>query len=45
MVGASQPMVITGITLGLFLLIYFIYILLAYGSMKRNVLDIADFRR
>ncbi len=45
MVGASHPMVITGITLGLFLLIYFIYILLAYGSMKRNVLDIADFRR
>ena len=36
--GASQPLVIIGISLGLFFLIYFIYILMAYISLKRNVL-------
>lgn len=38
MVGFSHPLVITGVTLGLFFLIYFLYILLAYRSLKRNVL-------
>lgn len=38
MVGASHPLAVAGITLVLFFLIYFIYILLAYGSLKRNVL-------
>lgn len=38
MVGTSHPLVITGITLGLIFLIYFVYILPAYGSLKRNVL-------
>ncbi len=38
MVGTSHPVVILGITLGLFFLIYFIYIAMAYGSMRRNVL-------
>lgn len=38
MVGGSHPAVITGISLGLFFLIYGVYILLAYTSLKRNVL-------
>ena len=36
--GASHPVVILGITLGLFFLIYLLYILLAYTNLKRNVL-------
>lgn len=38
MVGASSAPVIIAVTLGLFFLIYFIYIVIAYTSMKRNVL-------
>lgn len=38
LVGASRPAAITGISLGLFFLIYAIYILIAYTSLKRNVL-------
>lgn len=38
MVGMSSPSVIVLISLGIFFLIYAIYILLAYTSMKRNVL-------
>ncbi len=38
MVGMSSPLVIVAISLGLFFLIYSIYILLAYTSLKRNVL-------
>ena len=41
LIGASHPVVILGITLGLFFLIYAIYILLAYTSLKRNVLPYA----
>lgn len=38
MVGGSHPAVIAGISLGLFFLIFGVYILLAYTSLKRNVL-------
>lgn len=38
MEGASSPLAVTGISLGLFFLIYAVYILLAYASLKRNVL-------
>lgn len=38
MAGTNQPLAILGITLGLFFLIYAIYILLAYSGLKRNVL-------
>lgn len=38
MVGMSSPRVIVAISLGIFFLIYTIYILLAYTSLKRNVL-------
>lgn len=38
MVGMSSPRVIVAISLGIFFLIYTIYILLAYSSLKRNVL-------
>ncbi len=38
MVGISSPESITAISLGIFFLIYAIYILLAYTSLKRNVL-------
>ena len=38
MVGMSSPLAIVTISLGLFFLIYAIYILLAYTSLKRNVL-------
>ena len=38
MVGVSDPGVIVSITLGIFFLIYGIYIVLAYTSLKRNVL-------
>ena len=38
MVGASSPPVIAGIALGLFFLIYIVYILLAYAILKRHVL-------
>lgn len=38
LVGASHPIVITGITLGLFFIIYFLYILMAYTNLRRNVL-------
>lgn len=41
LIGTSHPVVILGITLGLFLLIYAIYILLAYTGLKRNVLPYA----
>lgn len=36
--GATGPAAISGIAVGLYLLIYFIYILLAYNSLKRSVL-------
>ena len=38
MVGASDPLAITAMALGLFFLIYGIYIALAYSSLKRSVL-------
>ncbi len=38
MVGASHPVAIIGLSLGLFFLIYGIYILMAYTSLKRKVL-------
>jgi len=38
MVGGSSPAVIAGISMGLFFLIYGVYILLAYTSLRRNVL-------
>lgn len=38
MIGHNSPGVITGISLGLFFLIYAVYILLAHISLKRNVL-------
>jgi len=38
MVGMSSPLAIVTISLGLFFLIYAIYILLAYTSLRRNVL-------
>ena len=38
LIGTSHPIIILGITLGLFFLIYTIYILLAYTGLKRNVL-------
>ena len=38
MVGISSPESITAISLGIFFLIYAIYILLAYTNLKRNVL-------
>lgn len=38
MVGMNSPRVIVAISLGIFFLIYTIYILLAYTSLKRNVL-------
>jgi len=38
MVGVSSPPVILTVTLGLFFLIYFIYIVIASAAMKRNVL-------
>ena len=39
MVGLNSPGVIVAVSLGLFFLIYAIYILLAYTSLKRNVLS------
>lgn len=38
LVGTSGPAAIIGVAVGLYLLIYLIYILLAYTSLKRNVL-------
>lgn len=38
MIGTSSPLAIAGIALGMFFLIYILYILLAYNSLKRNVL-------
>ncbi|MCM1189440.1 MAG: ABC transporter permease [bacterium] len=38
MTGASSPAVILAISLGLFFLVYLIYTVIAYLSMKRNVL-------
>ena len=38
MVGMNSPGVIVAISLGIFFLIYTIYILLAYNSLMRNVL-------
>lgn len=38
MVGASSPAVITAVSLALFFAIYAVYILLAYTSLRRNVL-------
>lgn len=38
MVGANSPAAITVMALGIFFLIYAIYILVAYTSLKRNVL-------
>lgn len=39
MVGMNSPGAIAAVSLGLFFLIYTIYILLAYTSLKRNVLS------
>lgn len=36
--GISHPIIITAITLGLFFFIYSIYIIMAYTSLKQNVL-------
>lgn len=36
--GTNHPLVILGITLGLFFTIYTLYILLAYSGLKRNVM-------
>ncbi|WP_297872443.1 FtsX-like permease family protein [uncultured Oscillibacter sp.] len=38
MTGASHPLVIAAETLALFFLIYGVYVLLAYASLRRNVL-------
>ena len=38
MVGASSPPLILAVSLGLFFLIYLLYTVIAYVSMKRNVL-------
>ena len=38
MTGTSHPLVIVAAALGLFFLIYGIYVLLAYASLRRNVL-------
>ena len=38
MVGIHSPAAITGIAVGIFFLVYAVYILLAYTSLKRNVL-------
>lgn len=38
LVGASSPAAIVGVAVGLYLTIYFIYILLAYTSLQRSVL-------
>jgi len=38
MVGMSSPGIIVAFSLGIFFLIYAVYILLAYSSLKRNVL-------
>ena len=38
MVGMSSPTAIVAISLGSFFLIYVVYIMLAYTSLKRNVL-------
>lgn len=40
MVGMNSPAVIVGISVGVFFLIYAVYILLAYTSLKRNVLPV-----
>ena len=37
MVGMNSPNVIAAVSLGIFFLIYAIYILLAYTSLKRNI--------
>ena len=37
MVGASSPPVIAATALAVFFLVYAVYILLAYTSLKRNV--------
>ena len=42
MVGSSSPAAIIGAALGIFFLIYGIYITLAYTGLKRNVLPEAD---
>ena len=42
MVGLSSPGAIVGVALGLFFVIYAVYIVLAYTSLKRNVLPDAD---
>ena len=38
MVGASSPPIILAVSLGLFFLVYLLYIVIAYINMKRNVL-------
>lgn len=38
LVGASSPPIILAVSLGLFFLVYLIYTIVAYTSMKRNVL-------
>lgn len=42
LVGASHPAMISLVTLGLFFLIYTIYILMSYYSLKRNVLPVKN---
>ena len=39
LVGTSHPFVLAGITLVLFFLIYMIYIVLSYTSLKKCVVD------
>lgn len=38
--GASHPLALLGLSLGLFFLIYGVYIAMAYNSLKRNVLPL-----
>ena len=38
--GASHPLALLGLSLGLFFLIYGVYITMAYTSLKRNVLPL-----
>ena len=38
MVGASSPLMILAVSLGLFFLVYLVYTVIAYINMKRNVL-------
>ena len=39
MTGLAHPAVITALSLGLFFAVYLLYILLAYTSLRRSVLE------